>query len=184
MTKIRFNISKLSDFDKKWGEIAFLRCRAQCYGFRSEILTIQTFTHTLIYVAWCFSRTFWGLYWSVVNTYITVGACRHLVPFTPRLLPISVHAPLATTVEKIANITRYSHIESWNAWLGRTTVRPRWTASACKYCIPVNHTMLVLSLPVYLHQALPQSRSPSTGLCATILHRYDISTLHTLVLLR
>ena len=109
---------------------------------------------------------------------------RRLVPFTPRLLPVSVHVPLATTVEKIANITRYSRIESWNAWLGRTTVRLCWTASTCKCCIAVNHTMLVWSLPVHLHQALPHSRSPSPGLCATILHKYDISTLHTLALLR
>ena len=122
------------------------------------------YAHTYI-CSMVFSRTFWGLYWSVVNSHITVGACRRLVPFIPRLLPVSVHVPFATTVEKIANITRYSHIESWNAWLGRTTVRLRWTASTCKYCIPVNHTMLVWSLPVHLHQALPQSRLPSPGLC-------------------
>ena len=164
--------------------MAFLRCPAQVYGFRPEILTIQTFTHTLIYVPgiMMFSRTFWGLYWSAVNSHITVGAC--LVPFTPRLLSVSVHVPLATIVEKIAYITRYSHIESRNARLGRTTVRPRWTTRTWKYCIPVNHTILVWSLPVHLHQALPQSRSPSPGLCATILHKYDISTLHTLALLR
>ena len=105
-TKIWLNISKWSDFEKKMGKRAFLQCPAQFYGFRSEILTIQTFTHTLVYVAWCFSRTFWGLYWWVVNSHITVGACRRLVPFTPRLLPVSVHVPLAATVEKIANITR------------------------------------------------------------------------------
>ena len=164
--------------------MAFLRCPAQFYGFRSEISNDPNiYPHTYIR-SMMFSRTFWGLYWSVVNSHIIVGTCRRLGLFIPCLLPVSVHVPLATTVKKIANISRYSHIESWNAWHGRTTVRLRWTASTCKYCISVSHTILVWSLPIHLHQALTQSRSPSPGLRATIRHKYDIPTLHTLAILR
>ena len=43
ITEIRFHVSKLSDFDNRMKKMAFLRCPAQLYGFRSEILTIQTF---------------------------------------------------------------------------------------------------------------------------------------------
>ena len=181
----QFHIPKLSGFIEGNGENGFSTIprsilRYSIWNFNDP----NSYPH--IYVrSMMFSRTFWGLYWSVVNSHISVGTCRRLVPFTRRLLPVSVHVPLATTVEKIANSTRYSHIESWNSCLSCTTVTIRWTASICKYCIPVNHTtMLVWSLPVHLHQAPPQSRSPSPGLCATILHTYDISTLHTLTLLR
>ena len=136
-------------------------------------------THTLIYVAWCFPHIYSGLYWSVGNNYTSVGACRLLLPFIPRLLPVSGHVPFATTATKNANITRYSHIPPWNAyWVSRTTVRLRWTASTYEDCVPVNHTtMLVWSLPLHLHQAIPQSSSPSPALFATILPKYDISIL-------
>ena len=166
-------------------KMTFLQCPSQFYGFRSEIFTIQTFTQTPICVPLCFSRTFsWGLYWSPENGHTPVSVCRRLAPFIPRL-HVTVDVPFATAVEKIANITLYSHIASWNPWLGRTTVRLRWTASTCKYCIPVNHTtVLVWSFPVHIYQALPQPSPPSPGLVATIIHKYDISTLHTLAQLR
>ena len=135
-----------------------------------------------------FSRTFSGLYWSVKNSHSTVGACRRLAQFTRRLLPVLVHIPVATTVQKIASITRFSHIVSWNAyWLGCTTVRLHWIASACAYCIPINHTTIrVWSLPVHLHQVTTQSSSPPPSFCATILPKNDtsISILRTLALLR
>ena len=89
-----------------------------------------------------FPALFWGMYWSVGNSDIIVGACRRLVLLTSRLLPVSVHVPLATTVEKIVNITRYSHITSWNAWLDRTTVRLHWTASKCNYCIHYHASLI------------------------------------------
>ena len=82
------------------------------------------------------------MYWSVGHSHTTVGACRRLLPFTSCLLPVSVHVPLATTVEKLAKITRYSHIASRNAWLGRTTVRLHGTASACNYCIHYHASLI------------------------------------------
>ena len=53
---------------------------------------------------------------------------------TPRLLPASAHV-LYTTVAKIASTSRHSHTSSWNAWVGRTTIMLRWTASACEWSI-------------------------------------------------
>ena len=141
---------------------AFLGCPAQFYGFRSETWTIQRCTHTFIYVANVFPH-FLGL--------VLIG--REQPHYCRRLsAPGVMYTSPATCFSK-----------SWNARLGRTMVRLRWTTGTCKYCIPVNHTtMLVWSLPVDLHQALPRSRSPSPGLCATILHNHDIPTLHTLAL--
>ena len=34
---------------------------------------------------------------------------------------------------KMTSIIRHLHIASCNAWLGRTTIRLRWTASACEW---------------------------------------------------
>ena len=59
----------------------------------------------------------------------------------------ATYVSLATTVEKIANITRYSHIASWDAWLGRTMVRLRWTSSICRYCIHASLNPLLTSTP-------------------------------------
>ena len=50
---------------------------------------------------------------------------------------------LYATIGKIASSIRHSHIISWNARLGRRTVRLRWTTSKCKWCMPVNHTTLL-----------------------------------------
>ena len=109
--------------------MAFSRCPAQFYGDRSEILTIQTFTHTIIYVADVFPH-FLGLvligreqphYCRRFSAPVGAGYQLHRL----LLIPVLVHVPLSTSVEKIANITPHSHIASWNAWLGRTMVRLR-----------------------------------------------------------
>ena len=75
---------KLGDFDKKNGENGISVMPRSILRFSIWNWTIQTFSHTLIYVAWCSSRTFWGLYWSVGNS-LTVRACRCQVPFQVHL---------------------------------------------------------------------------------------------------
>ena len=88
------------------------------------------------------------------------------MPFIPRLLHVTVQVPLATAVEKIANITLCSHIASWNPWLGRTTVRLRRTASICKYCVPVNHsTGVSLILPRISIAGTPATQPAITRSC-------------------
>ena len=52
-----------------------------------------------------------------------------------------LHMSCSPLSEKSRSIL-HSHIASWNAWLGRTTVKLRWTTSACKHCMPVNHTVM------------------------------------------
>ena len=110
ISKVRFHISKLSDFDEKKGVSGISAMPRSILGFSTwNFNDPNTYPHIYI-CSMMFYRTFLGLYWSVVNNHITVGTCRRLVPFTPRLLCVSVHIPLATTVQKIANIARYSHI--------------------------------------------------------------------------
>ena len=46
ITEIRFHVSKLSDFDNRMKKMAFLRCPAQLYGFRSEIVTSSCLDRT------------------------------------------------------------------------------------------------------------------------------------------
>ena len=96
----QFHIPKLSGFIEGNGENGFSTIprsilRYSIWNFNDP----NSYPH--IYVrSMMFSRTFWGLYWSVVNSHISVGTCRRLVPFTRRLLPVQYTSRLPLLAKK------------------------------------------------------------------------------------
>ena len=136
ITKIRFHISKLSDFDKKNGENGISAMPRSILRFSIWNLNDPNIYPHIYIRSMMFLTHFLGLAF--------IGReqphyCRRLsAPSAIYTSPATCFStcPLATTVEKITNITRHSHMESWNAWLGRATVKLCWTASTYKYCIP------------------------------------------------
>ena len=60
----------------------------------------------------------------------------------PRLLPAPYMCCTSLSEKSPPLFNTHMRFASWSAWLGRTTLRLCWTASTCKYCMPVKHTTM------------------------------------------